>query len=38
MSGIASTLNEKQMKKLAKYFSKHEGIHNVDQGRVASKN
>ena len=37
MSGIASTLNEKQMKKLSKYFSSHNGLDKINQGRVALK-
>jgi len=37
MTGIASTLNQEQMKKLAKYFSKQKGIQKVEQGVVASK-
>ena len=37
MSGIASTLNEKQMKKLSKYFSSNIGLGKIDQGRVAIK-
>ena len=37
MSGIASTLNEKQMKKLSKYFSSNIGLGKINQGRVALK-
>ena len=37
MSGIANTLNEKQMKKLSKYFSSNIGLGKIDQGRVAIK-
>ena len=38
MRGIASTLNEKQMKKLSKYYSSQKGIQKIEQGRVALKN
>ena len=37
MSGIANTLNEKQMKKLSKYFSSNIGLGKINQGRVALK-
>lgn len=37
MSGISSTLNEKQMKKLSKYFSSQKGMQKINQGRVAVK-
>ena len=37
MNGIANTLNEKQMKKLSKYFSSNIGLGKIDQGRVAIK-
>ena len=37
MTGIASTLNDDQMKKLSKYFASQEGMQNINQGRVASK-
>ena len=37
MSGIASTLNEKQMRKLSKYFASHNGLDKINQGRVALK-
>ena len=37
MTGIASTLNDDQMKKLSKYFASQQGMQNIDQGRVASK-
>ena len=37
MNGIASTLNEDQMKKLSKYYASQEGMQNINQGRVASK-
>ena len=38
MNGISSTLNEKQMKKLSKYYSSQKGIQKIEQGRVALKN
>ena len=37
MNGIANTLNEKQMKKLSKYFSSNIGLGKINQGRVALK-
>ena len=37
MSGISSTLNEKQMKKLSKYFSSQKGMQKINQGRIALK-
>ncbi|MDB2461239.1 c-type cytochrome [Gammaproteobacteria bacterium] len=37
MSGISSTLNEKQMKKLSKYFSSQQGMQKINQGRIALK-
>ena len=37
MSGISSTLNDKQMKKLSKYFSSQKGMQKINQGRVAVK-
>ena len=37
MSGISSTLNEKQMKKLSKYFSSQKGMQKINQGRIAVK-
>jgi cytochrome c553 len=37
MKGIASTLNEKQMRKLSKYFASHNGLGKINQGRVALK-
>ncbi|MDG2171554.1 MAG: cytochrome c [Gammaproteobacteria bacterium] len=37
MSGIASTLNEKQMRKLSKYFASHNGLDKINQGRVVLK-
>ena len=37
MTGIASTLSEIQMKKLAKYFSEQKGMQKVEQGVAASK-
>ena len=37
MSGISSTLNEKQMKKLSKYFSSQKGLKKINQGRIAVK-
>ena len=37
MTGIASTLNDDQMKKLSKYFASQKGMQNINQGRVASK-
>ena len=37
MSGISSTLNEKQMKKLSKYFSSQKGLQKINQGRIALK-
>ena len=37
MNGISSTLNEKQMKKLSKYFSSQKGMQKINQGRIALK-
>ena len=37
MSGISSTLNETQMKKLSKYFSSQKGMQKINQGRIALK-
>ena len=37
MNGVASTLNDNQMKKLSKYFASQKGMLNIDQGRVAIK-
>ena len=37
MNGVASTLNDDQMKKLSKYFASQKGMLNIDQGRVAIK-
>jgi cytochrome c553 len=37
MNGISNTLNEKQMKKLSKYFSSQKGMQKINQGRVAVK-
>ena len=37
MKGVASTLNDHQMKKLSKYFASQKGMLNIDQGRVAIK-
>ena len=37
MKGVASTLNDDQMKKLSKYFASQKGMLNIDQGRVAIK-
>ena len=37
MNGISSTLNEKQMKKLSKYFSSQKGLKKINQGRIALK-
>tara|TARA_B100001778_G_scaffold322047_1_gene314004 strand:- start:246 stop:842 length:597 start_codon:yes stop_codon:yes gene_type:complete len=37
MNGVASTLNDDQMKKLSKYFASQKGMQNIDQGRVAIK-
>ena len=37
MSGISSTLNEKQMKKLSKYFASQKGLKKINQGRIAVK-
>ncbi len=36
MTGISSSLNEMQMKKLAKYFAKQKGMQKVEQGVTAS--
>ena len=37
MNGVASTLNDDQMKKLSKYFASQKGMLNINQGRVAIK-
>jgi len=37
MVGIASTLNEQQIKKLSKYFSSQNGVQKINQGRDAIK-
>ena len=37
MNGVASTLNDDQMKKLSKYFATQKGMLSIDQGRVAIK-
>ena len=37
MNGISSALNEKQMKKLSKYFSSQKGMQKINQGRIALK-
>tara|TARA_Y200000002_G_scaffold125556_1_gene103111 strand:- start:3632 stop:4228 length:597 start_codon:yes stop_codon:yes gene_type:complete len=37
MNGVASTLNDDQMKMLSKYFSSQKGMLSIDQGRVAIK-
>ena len=37
MNGVASTLNDDQMKKLSKYFASQKGMLNIDQGRVANR-
>ena len=37
MNGVASTLNDDQMRKLSKYFASQKGMLNINQGRVAIK-
>ena len=37
MVGIASTLDEQQIKKLSKYFSSQNGVQKINQGRDAIK-
>ena len=37
MNGVASTLNDDQMKMISKYFSSQKGMLSIDQGRVAIK-
>ena len=37
MNGVASTLNDDQMKRLSKYFASQKGMLNINQGRVAIK-
>ena len=37
MSGIAGTLNDKQMKKLSKYFASQKSLQSINQGRRSVK-
>ena len=37
MNGIAGTLNDKQMKKLSKYFASQKGLQSINQGRRSVK-